>query len=67
MTLSCANCSCDGATILNPGGAFLFEVPGVLAPNPPNSLSFALSIGASPGLAVCCNLASIELSLLFAH
>jgi hypothetical protein len=55
MTLSCANCSCDGATMLSPGGAFLFDKPGVLAGKPPSSLSLALSIGASPGFAVCCN------------
>lgn len=55
MTLSSANCSWDGATMLRPGGAFLLEVPGVFAGNPPNSLSLALSIGASPGLADCCN------------
>jgi hypothetical protein len=55
MTLSLANCSWDGATMLSPGGAFLLDVPGVLGGKPPNSLSFALSIGASPGFAVCCN------------
>jgi len=58
ITLSCANCSCDGATMLSPGGAFLLDVPGVLAGKPPSS--FALSIGASPGLAVCCNLCSMS-------
>lgn len=41
--------------MLNPGGAFLLDVPGVFAGNPLNSLSLALSIGASPGFAVCCN------------
>jgi len=45
--------------MLSPGGGFLFDVPGVLAGNPPSSLSLALSIGASPGFAVCCNLASM--------
>lgn len=35
------------------------DVPGVFAENPPNSLSLALSIGASPGFAVCCSLDSM--------
>lgn len=41
--------------MLSPGGAFLLVVPGVFRGKPPSSLSFALSIGASPGFAVCCN------------
>jgi hypothetical protein len=45
--------------MLSPGGAFLLDVPGVLGGKPPSSLSFALSIGASPGFAVCCNLDSM--------
>jgi hypothetical protein len=43
--------------MLSPGGAFLLDVPGVLAGKPPNS--FALSMGASPGFVVCCNLDSM--------
>lgn len=52
MTLSLANCLCEGATMDNPGGAlFLRDMPGVLAAKPdPGSLS--LSEGPSP-LADC--------------
>jgi hypothetical protein len=60
MTLSFANCSCEGATIMRPGGAFLLVVAGVfMPPGPASSLSLALSIGASPGFAVCSNLDSM--------
>lgn len=51
ITLSLANCSWDGATMLSPGGALLRrDMPGVLAAN--ESLSLELS-GPSP-LADCC-------------
>jgi hypothetical protein len=46
--------------MLRPGGAFLLVVAGVfMPPGPAISLSLALSIGASPGFAVCNNLDSI--------
>lgn len=58
MTRSAANCSCDGATMDNPGGAlFLRDMPGVLAANCGGS-SLSLSEGPSP-LADCCSLASM--------
>lgn len=52
ITLSLANCSDEGATMLNPGGAlFRRDMPGVLAAKP-GWPSLELS-GASP-LADCC-------------
>lgn len=47
--------------MLSPGGAFLRDVAGVFIPpsEPGPGISFALSIGASPGFAVCCNLNSM--------
>ena len=52
MTLSLANCLCEGATIDRPGGAlFLRDMPGVLAAKPA-AASLSLSDGPSP-LADC--------------
>ena len=58
MTLSFANCSCDGATMLRPGGApRLRAKPGVFAAKWLGSFSLS---GPSPSLAdCCCNLASM--------
>ena len=54
--------------MLSPGGAFRFELPAAFDENPAVcgivvgvSFSFvAVSTGASPGLAVCCNRISIR-------
>lgn len=56
ITRSFANCSCDGATMLRPGGGpRLRAKPGVFAVNWPPSLS----AGPSPLADCCCNLCSI--------
>lgn len=57
ITLSLANCSCDGATMLRPGGAPRLRArPGVLAEKWLPSLSLS---GPSPLADCCCNLASM--------
>jgi hypothetical protein len=58
MTLSFANCSWDGATMVRPGGAlFRRDIPGVFAAKCP-TLSLSLS-APSPFADCCCNLDSM--------
>lgn len=59
MTRSWANCSWEGATMLNPGGAlFRRDIPGVFAANWLTG-SLSLPSGPSPFADCCCSLASM--------